>query len=808
MSVIGSNILAGASGQGGGYNLTKSLRFRSSASAYLNRTFGTPTSSQKFTWSGWIKRGKLDSSGLQGIFAPYSSGTVYGYLAWYQDGIRIYDRLSGGTNYLLQTTAVYRDPSAWYHLVYAVDTTQATAANRVRLYVNGVEVTAFSSSTYPTQNNSTTTNSAIAHNIGYDPSNTAYFDGYQGEINFVDGQQLTPSSFGETSTTTGVWIPKKYTGTYGTNGFYLKFTDTTSTSTLGTDFSGNSNTWTVNNISLTSGSTYDSMTDVPTLTDATTANYCVMSPVKKNSAVTLTDGNLAISSSSGAYPSFGTIVMDEVTGWYAEFLVVSNDGVAGPIIGVADASTNESTQQNMYVTKGVAYRRDGAVYKDNAFVIGSMTALTNGAILSVAYKAGKVWFAVNGTWQNSGNPSAGTGQCATASTPIDGYLFATNGYSGAQVVANFGQRPFSYTPPTGFVALNTFNLPTPTIGATASTQANDYFNPVLYTGTGSARSVTGVGFQPDFVWIKNRGASASHGLNDAVRGAGKFLYSNDTSAEGNFPTDFASFDSDGFSLGTATGSVTNTNGVAYVAWNWKANGAGSSNTAGTITSTVSANASAGFSVVTYTGTGSAATVGHGLGVAPSMLIGRSRTNSGYNWGVWHKSLQTIYGNSAWLRLNTTDAYDTTYDVFNPENNTSSVIGLGSEATCNQSGSNYVMYAFAEVAGYSKFGSYTGNGSADGTFVFTGFRPRFLIVKRTNDIGSWIMTDSARSTYNVTGELFNANTSGAEFTTSDIKFDYLSNGFKLREVNGAINASGSTYIYMAFAEVPYKFSNAR
>jgi len=183
-----------------------------------------------------------------------------------------------------------------------------------------------------------------------------------------------------------------------------------------------------------------------------------MNAVKKDSAVTLTDGNLYISSSSGAFPSFGSMVMNETDGYYAEFLVASTDGVAGPIIGVADVTTNESIQTNMYVYKGVGYRRDGQVYRDNVLVLGSLTALTVGATLSVAYKAGKVWFAVNGVFQNSGNPAAGTGQCATASVPVGGYVFATNAYSGAQASANFGQQPFKYTVPSGFVALNTFNI--------------------------------------------------------------------------------------------------------------------------------------------------------------------------------------------------------------------------------------------------------------------------------------------------------------------------------------------------------------
>ena len=292
MSVIGSNILAGASGQAG-YFLTKSLRFRSSASAYLNRTFGTPTNNKIFTLSAWIKVGTIPSS-REGIFVSVNGAlTSYWGLEFNASaGLTLYDINAGGAS--LVTTQVFRDLSSWYHIVVAIDTTQATASNRAKIYINGTQITSFSAATYPAQNSSPYMNTS--GNIGYfanwSAAGALYFDGYLAEVNFIDGQALTPSSFGETSTTTGVWIPKKYTGTYGTNGFYLPFTDTASTSTLGTDFSGNSNTWTVNNISLTAGSTYDSMTDVPTLTSATTANYAVFNPLVGVTNTTLSNGNL------------------------------------------------------------------------------------------------------------------------------------------------------------------------------------------------------------------------------------------------------------------------------------------------------------------------------------------------------------------------------------------------------------------------------------------------------------------------------------------------------------------------------------
>jgi hypothetical protein len=780
--------------------VNKSLRFRSSASAYLNRTFKTPTSSQKFTWSGWIKRGKLDSSGLQGIFAPYSSGTVYGYIAWYQDGIRVYDRLSGGTNYLLQTTAVYRDPAAWYHIVVAVDTTQATASNRVRLYVNGVEVTAFSSSTYPTQNNSTTTNSAIAHNIGYDPSNTGYLDGYQTEINFIDGQALTPNSFG-TFNGLGVWQPIRYGGSYGTNGFYLPFTNTTSTTTLVADSSPNGNNWTPNNISLTAGSTYDSMTDVPTLTSATAANTCTLNPVRNTSSGlgTFSNGNLKINGTQGTINCQAAGTMAFSGKMYCEITIEvrGNDTTTAGVGIVPIISSQAATAGNM--TTGIYY-----IVSGNKRVTGSTTSYgssyTTGDVIGIAVDtaAETVTFYKNNVSQGS---ISGTGVISAGVLPYIGFQD-----SGSPIITcNFGQQPFSYTPPTGFVALNTFNLSTPTIGATASTTANKYMDISLYTGNASALTVSGLGFSPDLVWIKPRNLAYQHQWYDQVRGALKRIGSSSSNAENTETETLKTFTSNGFTLGNDVG----TNPASpVVAWNWNAGGSTVTNTSGSISSQVRANTTAGFSIVTYTGNEvSGATVGHGLGVAPKMMIIKSRSTA-QNWPVYHIST----GNTGSCLLNLTNAFVTAAGNFNNTTPSSSVftLGGGSQAdrfNTNKNGDNYVAYCFAEVAGYSAFGSYTGNGSSDGPFVFTGFRPRFIMVKGSSDSDrAWVMIDTSRNTANVMNLNLYANASDAEAT--DTRADGLSNGFKVRGTGTWVNNSASTYIYMAFAENPFKYANAR
>jgi aspartate 1-decarboxylase len=347
-------------------------------------------------------------------------------------------------------------------------------------------------------------------------------------------------------------------------------------------------------------------------------------------------------------------------------------------------------------------------------------------------------------------------------------------------------------------------LPTPTIGATSATLAGKYFNPVLYTGNASTNNITSVGFQPDLVWIKSRSNALNHGLYDAVRGTSKLLQANVTDAEVTYSNSVTAFNTDGFTLGNANDP--NNNGATYVAWNWKANGSGSTNTAGTITSTVSANTTSGFSVVTYTGTGTTGTIGHGLGVAPSMIMFKARNNVA-DW----INYVSVLGASNAVFINATNGSTSVTD-FASTAPTSTVFTVnGSAARVGSSGWTYVAYCFAEVAGYSKFGSYTGNGSTDGPFVFTGFRPAFVMVKNSSTTGKWVLMDTSRGLYNVmsgTNALY-PNLSDAEGTDSaNREMDFLSNGFKLRCTGGDANGSGNTIIYMAFASSPFKFSLAR
>ena len=332
-----------------------------------------------------------------------------------------------------------------------------------------------------------------------------------------------------------------------------------------------------------------------------------------------------------------------------------------------------------------------------------------------------------------------------------------------------------------------------------SFQPKDYFNTTLWTGDGnSTQNITGTGFNADWIWLKGRSGAGDHQLYDKVRGVQKMIISNGTNAESTNSIGLQTFGSDGFTMGSdMTGS-----GSTFVAWNWLANGQGSSNTDGSINTTyTSANTTSGFSISTYTGTGANATVGHGLGVAPKVVLIK-QTNGTAWWFMYHNDL----GTTGKLNLNTTGYNnDLQASYWNSTAPSSSVFSLGTETSVNGSGQNFVAYCFAEKKGFSKFGSYTGNGSTDGTFVYCGFKPAFVIIKGSSNTENWHMYDNKRDTFNPTDQALQPNASGAEFTETNV-LDFLSNGFKLRVSGGGHNGSGVSYIFMAFAEAPLVSSN--
>jgi len=788
---------------GGGYQINRSVRLRSTASAYLQRTNATTgTNPLKFTVSGWVKRGTSTLTYFP-LLGSDTGSAAFDFTGFAQDQFVFRIRNSSATDLVrLESTAVYRDFSSWYHLVAAYDSANATSTERVKLYVNGVQLTAFDTATYPSLNQGLTGTFLTDMQIGRTNTNSTtqnYGDGYIAEVNFIDGQALTPSSFGQYDPVTGAWEPISYVGTYGTNGFYLKFADNSSNTatTLGKDYSGNGNNWTPNNISVTAGATYDSMLDVPTpFADGGNGrgNYCTLNPTIQRWVVpnsTFSNANLSITTTvaSGAF-GFGTMFMS--TGkWYWEGTLTAA-GTATPGTGLADNQVQSGTFTNL-----IEYNKDGTRTGG-----ASWATYTTNDVIGVAMDCDNllVYFYKNNTLQGSIALTSGVAYAPLMDVVLN-----------ASWAANFGQRPFSYTPPTGFVALNTQNLPTPTI----SNGAN-YMAATLYTGNGSTQSLTntvnGISFQPDLVWVKARSLAYSNYLYDSVRGTGtsKSLISDATAVEGagSANANLTSFDASGFSLGTTSGTNgMNANAGTFVGWQWNAGGSTVTNTNGSISTQVRANTTAGFSVVTYTGNGTGgATVGHGLGVAPKLIIIKNRGVAS-NWIV----MGSLLGVNKYLLLQASNAVATGapgYD--NGTLATSSVFTIGSQTDVNTNGNSNVAYCFAEVAGYSKFGSYTGNGSADGPFVYCGFRPRWIMVKRTDSTGGWNITDTSMATYNLAQPLLQANTSAAE--VSAFEADILSNGFKYRGSSTNVlfdhNLSGATYIFVAFAENPFKNSLAR
>ncbi len=794
--MIGNPLLLGDEG----YQIQRSLRFRSSASAYLARTPAVAGNQTTWTWSSWVKRGAL---GVESEFLNCynASQNKTAYFRWNSDNTLTffdYDAIGGVFINRITTTQVLRDPSAYYHIVLVYNTGNATASERLRFYINGVRVTSLSIAAYPSLNYAGVLNTAAVTNIGkYSAGASGYFDGYMAEVNFIDGQALTPSSFGEYSLY-NQWLPKKYAGTYGTNGFYLPFTDNSAATAtaIGADKSGNGNNWTPNNISLTAGATYDSMLDVPLgAGGGERGNYAVVNTLDKAANIAVAQGNLSVSNSGGGSWASVRGSMSVSSGkWYWEIDETYSSG--GPLImGIADAAFNPSTQRAGDTAGSYVLAIDGNKGNNGTFSSYVGGSIASGRNIGVALDldAGTLIFYNNGV-------SLGTAYSSISGTFSP--AISIYGTQGGTANFNFGQRPFAYTPPTGFKALHTGNLPDAVIKLPAQ-----YMAATLYTGNGSTQSivntVNGVGMQPDFVWLKSRSGAFSNVLQNTVAGITNYLSSDLTSAEGNGGANtVTSVNSNGFSLGS--GSSWNNNASTFVGWQWKAGGTAVSNTAGSITSQVSAGVSQGFSVVTYTGTGANATVGHGLGVAPKMVIVKARSNSTYSWSTYHASI----GAGALVWLNLTNASTASTAVWNNTSPAASVFSLGADLGVNQSGQTYVAYCFSEVTGYSKFGSYTGNGSADGPFVYLGFRPRFVMIKSTSAGRNWVVFDSSRNLTNIATALarLKPNTSAAE--DANEKIDFLSNGFKQREFTYDGNASGETYIYACFAENPFKYANAR
>ena len=810
MSTVAKKVLMGSGAVAEPLEIEQSLIFDETRGSFLSRASSAISAGNQrtFTFSSWVKicskAASANSTHLMMARPTAGGGPLFSIVVLgTEKQLYIFEKDDSSTGvWVLHCSAVLRDPAAWYHIVVAVDTTQGAEANRVKPYINGVLQTSFVGAGYPDQNAQMPWNEgAEPQYLGWNVGSSGDF--YMAETHSIDGAAKAASDFGETNSATGQWIPKEYTGgSYGTNGFYFKF----ASGAIGTDSSGESNNYTATNLANS-----DVVIDTPN------NNFATLNPIPAaTSGMVLSEGNLhGVMRASGvanAQQAVSTIAMPVGSGkWYWEmrqaysglgFLLGITPTSENPILG----STGNLGYNQYNASGGKQYATETRTSYGTAWYTSGQTY-----IISCYYDSdnGKIGFYLNGTDQGFAFTDV------VASTYLVSFRCGSGGTGSAPTAINFGQNgtfagavtaqgnadtngigDFYYAPPSGYKALCTANLPDPAIPLPSA-----HFNTVLYTGDdGTSHAITGVGHQPDFTWIKNRSAANSHILTDAVRGVTKTLLSESTSAELTLAQGLKAFGSDGFTVGFDDTDIVNGASNNYVSWNWKANGSGSTDTSGDIDAVVSANQAAGFSIVTWTANGSnTATIPHGLGVTPEIIFYKARSSSG-NWNTWTTAID---GSNDSLLLNTTGAKVNNSGIYG--NLTSSVFpnwGLGNNITM-------VAYAFASKPSFSKVGIYTGNGNASGPMVNTGFKPAWLMIKNTSNAQDWILFDNKRDPFNVTQQFLYPNLSAAEAAGGAGVIDLLSNGFKLRNAGTRNrNYNGDVYLFMAFADSPFKSATAR
>ena len=783
------------------YSIDNSCRFNAGDSAYMTRTFGSAGNRRTWTFSTWCKRAKFGAQ--QTLFGSSADGSNYHLFYWGSDETLTHN--FSGTTTSAASGAEFRDPSAWYHVVCAVDTTQGTAANRVKLYVNGASV---GSGSYPSENAEMILNNNVRCDVG---SSGAHFTshmlgGYLAETVFIDGTQYDASDFGEfDSDSPTIWKPKDVSGlTFGTNGFWF---DYKASGTLGNDANGGTD-WTATNLAAT-----DQTTDTPT------NNFAVANPLQAHADTTFDEGNTRtrqLSSANALIYGISTIGVAKGK-WYMEFKHVTNDNDS--LYGIttdpsADHQANNYPGQQAH-SFGFLTSDGNSVTGGSGSSYGSAAASNNiiGVALDITNE--NLYFAVNNTWQDSGDPTSGA--TGTGAIDISGigagqgfYFFAagsddTSNYDNPSW--NFGNPAYSlssaandgngygnfeYAPPSGFLSLCTKNLGSDgqelIMAYTTIDDPEAYFQAKTYSGTGSSLAVTLDGdtdMSPNMVWIKSRSHSNYHVVTDTVRGVTEQIYPNDDGVEETTAGSLTVFGSDGF---TVAGSSTDTNGSGrtYVAWCWKE------------------SATAGFDIVSWTGDGTSQDISHNLSAVPTTIIVKNRSAE-VEWYVYNVN----NGNTHSLVLNSNAAKAGAYsDNWNNTTPTSSVFTVGSsQSTGGSSGNNMIAYVFTDIQGFSKVnGFYTGNGNADGPFLYTGFRPSLVIWKKTSATGAWPMYDIKRDTVNPMTKRIQANDGDTEADQSAAEIDFLSNGIKLRTTDSEWNGSGVSYVFMAFAEQPFVNSN--
>ena len=766
---------------------------------------------KKYTLSFWTKI--IDTESTGSFFCAGQSGgdSLHIQTDWSSGNpfLNFNDSSGGSSNWLRRTgTRVLRDPTAWMHICFAVDNSSggglAGTANAARVYINGAEDTSFTTAnSNPPSSDTSRMTMQYEHVIGNGAGFNDFKSFYLAEFVIVDGQQLTPASFGEYDDN-GVWIPINVSGlTFGNNGCYLNFKVAPGTGNgAGTDVSGNNNHFT--DVSLTAA---QQVTD--TCTDDASSNignYTTFNPIDKSSNMTLTNGNLTVTN-TGAAAFHGAVATQRIPNsgkYYFEvtlpgtlsnqYIGVVNEANKWDFVTAADGSTSAGfygfypvNSSSSKVTNGSTSSYGGSIA--NSSVLGFAIDKDND----------EMYVSDDGAYLASSNPVTRANPMLS-SLPDDLYVAMTAHNSGGHSVTfNFGQTAFAGTIPTGFVRLNTANLPAPTV-----TKSDDFFQAIAYAGSSDTTLTVNTNFQADFVWIKDRSAR-SHQLFDIVRGAGKVQYTDGAYAQDTNEVNgyLDQFNSTNFRLtdGSTSGNNVKGNGNNYVAFCWKAGGSASSNTDGTITSEVTAASHGGFSIAKYTGTGANATFGHGCSRAPKFILIKAYEQA-YSWAAWHEGLTTgdyvIYIDGAAAESNQSGgAWQSTPP-------SSSVVTLGSQTGQNGSSQVHVCYSFARTPGLIGIGNYTGNGSADGPMIVvddggSGFKPAWLMIKSTAS-GNWNIVDAARDPFNRISDGLRANSSIAEF--SGQAMDFLANGFKLRLSGADYNTGSQSYIYLAFAETPF------
>jgi len=785
-------------GEGGFYpfEIPQSAMFDDGTPTYTRKTFSTDTCSTKWTFSTWVRIGNITAT-AQYMLIAYPSSTYYSGILFQAttSQLRFYQISGGAFQADIVTTQKFRDNTSWYHIFIAHDSTLAIAADRVQMWVNGVRITEFSTADLQNENNTSQFFINGEHTVGYGHAGSG-FDGFMAEYYAINGYVKEVTDFGMFKK--GIWIPRKYTGgDYGTNGFYLDFADS---SNFGKDMSGNGNDFTDSGFG----------TDHQTL-DTPTNTFPTFNPLAEIAAFTMADACIkAYRSTASWYTNLLTHQFPKTGKWYMELDIGSD--VTYVMFGMANNFHNYYYDTTRYLGQNVDHCVScGAsglirIYKEGTgYLLTEHGTATTYDLLLIAYDAdaGDVYYGwhdtsegisywIDSSWGTTGDPATGTNPTVSGlDTMYDGIytpgvsLYEKGGYA----ILHAGQQGFIATPPTGFVALCTANMPEPSSAAFPPSKGTDV---ILYSGDNTdGRDISGLDFQPNLVWIKNRNVAQSNRVYDSVRGPSKPMYSDLTNVEASLSYGLSAFNSDGFQVGASDGYV-NITGSNYVAWCLKK------------------GPEFGFDIVAYEGTGdSGLEIPHSLGVKPEMIVVKRRDVLAQSWVVYHHYAATpVDPETDYGVLNTTAVWTDSPAAWNDTAPTSTHFTLGNGTSVNVSGSNYVAYLFASVPQFSFLFRYVGTGTVNGPYVQCGFRPRWIWVKCMNySTDYWWIVDTEREPGN-SGYIktLYPNAANVENDTAFV-LDVVSTGFKHRGTHVYFNRDGYTFVGIAFAGQPVKYSNA-